>query len=55
MEKGKKVHYSPDTVFDKIKKRSTTSFDRYGNIIRPVIVNNIYYVRHDKLNKLSSM
>jgi len=49
----KKVHYSPDTIFDKMKKKSTTSLDMYGRIIRPVIVNNIHYVRHDQLGKFT--
>jgi len=45
----KTVRYSSDTIFNKMRKKSTTSLDRHGNIIRPVIVNNIHYFRHDKL------
>jgi hypothetical protein len=52
LEMKKTVRYSPDTIFNKMKKKSTTSFDKYGKIIRPVIVNNIHYIRHDKLKHI---
>lgn len=51
VEKHKNVRYSPDTVFDTTRKKSTTTFDKHGKIIRPIIVNNLYYIRHDKLPK----
>ena len=48
----KSVRYSEDTIFDKMKKKSTTSFDIFGNVMRPIIVNNKYYIRHDKLDRM---
>jgi hypothetical protein len=45
----KTVRYSSDTIFNNVKKKSNTTTDKQGNIIRPVIVNNIHYYRHDKL------
>jgi len=44
----KKVSYSPETKFGISNKKSTTSFDMHGNIIRPIIVNDKYFFRHDK-------
>lgn len=51
----KSVRYTDDTVFDKMKKKSTTSFDMFGNVVRPIIVNNKYYIRHDKLGDKMSV
>ena len=51
----KSVTYSEDTNFDKINKKSTTSFDMFGNVMRPIIVNNKYYIRHDKLGDRMSV
>lgn len=50
----KSVSYSSDTNFDKMNKKSTTSFDMFGNIMRPIIINKKYYVRHDKLTDRTS-
>lgn len=44
----KKVSYSPETNFDKTNKKSTTTLDMHGNVIRPIVVNNKYFFRHDK-------
>jgi hypothetical protein len=46
---NKSVKYSNDTIFDKTNRKSTTSIDMFGNIIRPIIINNKYYIRHDQL------
>ena len=51
----KSVSYSADTNFDKMKKKSTTSFDMFGNIVRPIIINKKYYIRHDKLMDRTSV
>jgi len=51
----KSVSYSDDTIFDKMNKKSTTSFDIFGNVMRPIIINNKYYVRHDKLGDRTSV
>ena len=50
---NKRVSYSPNTEFHLEKKRSTTTF-KYGNIVRPIIVNNKYFIRHDQIhNKMA--
>ena len=51
----KSVRYSEDTIFDKMNKKSTTSFDMFGNVMRPIIVNDKYYIRHDKLGDRMSI
>ena len=51
----KSVRYTDDTMFDKMKKKSTTSFDMFGNVVRPIIVNDKYYIRHDKLGDKMSV
>jgi hypothetical protein len=51
----KSVRYSADTNFGKMNKKSTTSFDMFGNIVRPIIINNKYYIRHDRLTDRSSI
>jgi hypothetical protein len=51
----KSVTYSADTNFDKMNKKSTTSFDIFGNVMRPIVVNKKYYIRHDKLMDRTSI
>ena len=51
----KSVRYSEDTIFDKMNKKSTTSFVMFGNVMRPIIVNDKYYIRHDKLGDRMSI
>lgn len=50
----KRVTYSPNTEFNVEKKRSTTTFDRNGDIVRPIIVNHKYFIRRDQLHKLAN-
>lgn len=47
---NKNVKYSEDTVFNKMNKKSNTSVDMFGNIIRPIIINKKYYIRHDQVS-----
>lgn len=47
---NKSVKYSIDTNFNKMNKKSTTSIDMFGNVIRPIIINNKYYIRHDQIS-----
>uniref|UniRef100_A0A6C0HQX3 Uncharacterized protein n=1 Tax=viral metagenome TaxID=1070528 RepID=A0A6C0HQX3_9ZZZZ len=53
-KQSKQVHYSPETEFNIEKKKSTTTFDKYGDIVRPIIINNKYFIRHDQIrNKMA--
>ena len=52
---NKRVSYSPTTEFHLESKKSTTTFNKYGDIVRPIIINNKYFIRHDQIyNKMAT-
>ena len=51
----KRVRYATDTKGTIDRKKSTTSFDYRGDIVRPIVINNKYYIRHDQIyNKMAT-
>ena len=50
----KRVRYSSDTKMTLERKKSTTMIDHQGDIVRPIVINSKYYIRHDQLcNKMA--